>query len=377
MRHPLFTRDIDKEKTIVKKKCLKVIVFFALLCGMLVGLSFVFHHRWTGNDDLYSLNMSYKEEPENSIDVLYFGTSEIYNSVFPTAMYEETGITGINFAVTHKSAITTYYQLEYALRYQKPKVVVCDFQSLFSSRLPSRTPEDETLYMKIYDTMPDTDIKLKLLASMKKEDPKVSVASYLFPVMRYHSMWNELTTEDFLPDEAGRTEYKEYMNGCDLKKTGKYEDERRPDITEIVPELWTGTGLKEDLSKVSMRWYDKFIDLCRENDITVVALFPPKVRDASIKMDRWAQITDYLNKRNVEIIDYNTYEQTSRLGLELKKDYCDSAHLNANGAMIFSRDLAHVLQEKYDLEDHRGQQGFEKWDGYWEEFLQDDRYDVE
>ena len=99
------------------KKCIKVIVFLALLLAMLTGLSFVFQHRWTGNDDVYSLNMSYKEEPENSIDVLYFGTSEIFNSVFPTAMYEETGITGINFAVTHKSAITTYYQLEYALKY--------------------------------------------------------------------------------------------------------------------------------------------------------------------------------------------------------------------------------------------------------------------
>lgn len=359
------------------KKCVKVIVFFALLLAMLMGLSFVFHHRWTGGDDVYSLNMSYKEEPENSIDVLYFGTSEISNSVFPTAMYDETGITGINFAVNHKSAITAYYQLEYALKYQKPKVVCCDFQSLFSGRLPSRTTEDETLYMKIYDTMPDLDIRLKLLAAMRKEDENVSVASYLFPVMRYHSMWSELTAENFQSDAESRKDYKEYMNGCDLLTELKYKDERRPDIVDIVPEMWTGTGLDENLSKVSMRWYDKFIDLCKENDITVAALFPPKIRDASIKMDRWDKIYGYLSERGVEIIDYNTYEEVSRLGLELHKDYKDSAHLNYKGALTFSRDLAHVLAEKYGLEDHRGQEGFEKWDGYWEEFLEDPRYEVE
>ena len=79
----------------------------------------------------------------------------------------------------------------------------------------------------------------------------------------------------------------------------------------------------------------------------------------------------------MEIIDYNTYEEVSRLGLELHKDYKDSAHLNYKGALTFSRDLAHVLSEKYGLEDHRGQAGFEKWDGYWEEFLEDPRYEVE
>lgn len=355
----------------MKKHWKKVVVFFLLLAAMLAGLSLVFHHRWTGNDDIYSLNMSYKEQPADSIDVLYFGTSEILNSVFPAAMYEETGITGVNFGTTHKSAIVTYYQLKYALKYQKPKLVVCDFQSLFSGRLPSRSTEDETLYMKVFDTMPDWDIRLELLHAMKKEDPSVNVASYLVPVLRYHSMWNELTTEDFLPDEASRADYKAYMMGCDLVFNTKYKDERRPDITSIVPELWTPTGLKEDLSKISTKYYDKFIALCREENIPVVALMPPKVRDASIKMDRWEQIEGFLSERNVDIIDYNTYEEISRLGIRLPEDYKDSAHLNYKGALIFSKDLAHRLAEEYGLEDHRGQQGFEAWDTYWDEFLKD------
>ena len=126
-----------------------------------------------------------------------------------------------------------------------------------------------------------------------------------------------------------------------------------------------------------MSMADKFINLCKENNVTVVALFPPKVRDASLKMDRWDKIYGYLSERGVEIIDYNTYEEVSRLGLELHRDYKDSAHLNYKGALNFSRDLAHVLSEKYGLEDHRGQEGFEKWDGYWEEFLEDPRYSVE
>ena len=138
-----------------------------------------------------------------------------------------------------------------------------------------------------------------------------------------------------------------------------------------MPELWTPTGIKEDLSKISIKYYDKFIAFCREENIPVVALIPPKVRDASIKMDRWAQIESYLSERDVDIIDYNTYEEISRLGIKLPEDYKDSAHLNYKGALIFSRDLAHKLTDTYGLEDHRGQQGFEKWDTYWDAFLKD------
>lgn len=355
----------------MKKNWIKVIVFFLLLAMMLTGLSFVFHHRWTGNDDLYSLNMSYKQEPEDSIDVLCFGTSEILNSVFPAAMYDETGFTCVNFGTTHKSAIVTYYQLKYALKYQKPKLVVCDFQSLFSGRLPSRSTEDETLYMKVFDTMPDWDIKMELLHTMKKEDPSVSTFSYLVPVLRYHNMWSELTKEDFQSDAKARKDYKAYKNGSDPIFKTRYRDERRPDITGIVPELWTPTGIEEDMSKISMKYYDKFIELCKAEDIPVVALMTPKVRDAGIKLDRWDKIESYLTERGVDIIDYNTYEEISRLGLELPEDYKDSAHLNYKGGLIFSRDLAHRLSETYGLEDHRGQQGYEKWETYWAAFEED------
>ena len=55
---------------------------------------------------------------------------------------------------------------------------------------------------------------------------------------------------------------------------------------------------------------------------------------------RWTageQIEGYLSERNVDIIDYNTYEEISRLGIRLPEDYKDSAHLNYKGALIVSK----------------------------------------
>ena len=60
-----------------------------------------------------------------------------------------------------------------------------------------------------------------------------------------------------------------------------------------------------------------------------------------------------------------------RLDLSFQEDYCDAAHLNYKGAVKFSQDLAAVLAEKYVLPDHRTEETFSKWDGYWEEFVTD------
>ena len=388
------------------KKFAKIIAL--LLCfGIALEISQQpLHYRWSENEDVYSRNVTFKDEPEGSVDVLYFGTSEIYNDVFPTAMYEETGITGMNFAVSHKSAITTYSQVKYALKYQTPKVVCCDFSALFTNKLPTHGDKNEQIYRKIVDTMPDIDIRLQLIADMKLADKKTDVLSYLFPIFRYHSRWNNLSREDFLPDYEVSDKYKRYSAGCRLQMREYYE-EARPEITEdteITPALWDVTSLTEvkddevDLTaadgtaeektediaaeteqnkavpgeeipaNVSVQYYDKMIRLCQKKGIQVVALIPPKIRDGALKTARMAAIEEYMYSRGVDIIDYNTYEEVNRLGVNLREHYCDAAHMNYKGAVIFSRDLARVLSEKYDLPDHRGDAAFTKWDSYWDEF---------
>lgn len=384
------------------KKFAKIIAL--ILCfGIALEISqYPLHYRWSENEDVYSRNVTYKEEAEDSVDVLYFGTSEIYNDVFPTAMYEETGITGMNFAVSHKSAITTYYQMKYALKYQNPKVVCCDFSALFTNKLPTHGDNNEQIYRKIVDTMPDADIKLQLIASMKMSDRKTDVLSYLFPIFRYHSRWSDLSREDFEPDYQVSDEYRLYSAGCRLQGSS-YNEKARPEITvdtQITEALWDVASLtevkddeedltgedgfeketkvspeqekavpgEEPLANVSVEYYDKMIKLCQERGIQVVALIPPKIRDGALKTARMPAIEEYMYSRGVDIIDYNTYEQVTRLGLNLQEHYCDAAHMNYKGAVIMSRDLAKVLSERYDLPDHRDDGAYAKWDSYWDEF---------
>ena len=179
------------------RRLLKLVSFALVFVVLFYACQFVFHYRWSQDEDLYTRNLDFENQPSGSIDVIYFGTSEMYAAVAPVITYASEGITGYNFAVTSKSAVTTYYQLLYALKHHTPQVVVCDFEALFSDSLPDTT---ETLYRKVYETMPDKEIKNQLLSEIMKLDPNQNYLSWKFPFLRYHSIWSELRPSNFSPD---------------------------------------------------------------------------------------------------------------------------------------------------------------------------------
>lgn len=54
---------------------------------------------------------AFYEEPENSIDVIFLGSSHIYNGVNPLVFYEETGLTGFDLASSSQDIPTGYFYL--------------------------------------------------------------------------------------------------------------------------------------------------------------------------------------------------------------------------------------------------------------------------
>ena len=182
----------------VKRKVVgsvKIFVFLLGFCLIFVSLQKVLHYHW--DPELYNTNIYMKEQPEDSYDVFFIGTSELKTSIYPGAIFQTNGITSYNYAVTNKSALTMYYQVEYILRYQKPKIICCDFSALYDDTLPS---ERETVYRKVVDTMPDFDLKWDMIKSIHEMDPEQSILSYLVPMLRYHSLWSELEEKHFQAD---------------------------------------------------------------------------------------------------------------------------------------------------------------------------------
>jgi len=353
------------------KRFISIVVFCLLFVILFLSIQEVLHYRWSGNEDVYTRNLNYAAQHKDSIDVLYFGTSEVYAGVAPIVTYKESGITGYNFAISYRSAVTVYYQLKYALKYQAPKVVMCDFSSLYESQLPS---DVEQLYRKVVDTMPDKAIKNELIADICQLDKNQSYLSWKYPILRYHSMWNELSEENFEKDYVYDSEYKSYSKGALLNNVG-FNLTQEP--FEITSDLWNYENEETEFSEISVKYYDMFIEECQKRGIRVVALLLPKLNEAALYAARWNAMKDYFDSRGVDYLNYNTYEQVKRLGVTLEDDYYDVGHFNFYGSIKFSKILASDLKAKYSFDDRRMDESINKdWDEAWNKFCLDYNLDA-
>lgn len=350
----------------MKKKAIgsvKIVVFLLGFCLIFMQMQKVLHHRW--NPYIFVKNFYIKEQPEDAFDVFFLGTSDLYTAVYPVAIFQTNGITSYNFALSaNTSAMTAYYQLEYILRYQKPKVVCCDFSALYDDSLPS---ERESAYRQIVDTMPDFDLKWEMIKDIHETDPEQSVLSYLFPMLRYHSVWSELEEENFREDFDYQELDEDYANGCYLLD-GIYEGDA---VYDISPALWEAGKSEEPLSSLSVEWYDKMIALCHENDIIVVALFPPALGEAYQHAARWETTAAYLESRGVDVIDYNCYDAVHRIELDATEDYIDETHMSYRGSLKVSPDLAYILYGRYGLENKTDTEEAAQWQAKWDAFCED------
>lgn len=354
----------------MKKKVIgsvKVLVFLLGFCLIFLQIQKVLHYRWDFHT--YSANLYMKEQPEDAYDVIFLGSSDLKTAVYPLAMFQTNGITSYNCAVTdNAAAFPVYYLLEYLLRYQNPKVVCCDFSALYDEKLPS---DRETPYRKAVETMPDRDLRWKMIKDIHEIDPEQSALSYLFPMLRYHNIWNELEEENFEKDYVYHDLYEDYDNGCSLIN-GTYEEKAPYDIS---PAMWEAEPSEEPLSALNVEWYDKMIALCQEKDIRVAAVFPPSLGESYDHAARWETTKAYLESRGVDIIDYNNYDAVHRIELNVATDYIDDTHMSYRGSLKLSPDLAYILYDRYGIPDRRGTEEAAQWEAQWNAFCED--YDIE
>ena len=338
----------------MKKFVIKSLAFVLIFAAVFLGVQTVLKYHWP--DDTYVKNKDYEKQPENSIDVLVFGTSEMNSCYLPVAVYYVSGITGYNFALQNRSAVTTYYQLKYALKHQTPKLVICDFACLFDDMLPS---EREVIYRRVVESMPDREIKNELINEICEIDETQDPLDWYLPLFKYHTRWNELTPDDF----AGRREYADYIKGTDI---------RIPQLNEqafdIVPELWDAEAEANELSEFSVEYYDKMIEECRSRGIEVMCMLTPKVCDAAVYKANWPKMQEYFESRGVKYINYCEYDKIKQMGLNMYEDYADNAHLNAYGAVKFSTVVGQDLKGMYEFPDRRedaNSQVTADWNGLW------------
>ncbi len=327
------------------------------ICILLAGIAFlgfaqaVLTPKYMSGNREGALVAEYYNESA-SHDVLFLGDCETYESYTPPTLWEEYGITSYVRGTPQQLIWHSYYLLEDTLRYETPKAVVYNVYAMCYGE-----PQNEAYNRIALDGMKLSGVKLRAIrASMTEEE---SFASYLFPLLRYHSRWKELEREDFTylfhRDTVSHNGY--------LMQTGVKPMEVEVEGTPLVdPTLPAGC----------FEYLDRMRTLCEENGIELILVKAPTNFWGYYWYDEWeAQIAAYAQAN--ELSYYNFIPLAEEIGIDWTTDTYDAgAHLNVHGAEKLTSYFGKILRETHGIADRRGDAALdplwkEKLDSYYME----------
>lgn len=273
-------------------------------------------------------------DEEKDFDVMFIGDCEVYSNFSPAVLWSEYGINSFIRGSAEQYIWQSYYLLEDVLRYETPKVVIFNIQSLQFEKSQREAYNRMTLEGMEWSMSKVNAIKASLL-------PEEQFLDYVFPILRYHSRWSALGAEDF-----------EYMFKSKKQTHNGYS--MRVDVlpVESLPEPKILANYQ--FSDYAWSYLDMMRELCAEKGIELLFIKAPSV------YPHWyaeydQQVRDYAEKYDIHYINF--LEIGEETGIDYSTDTFDAGmHLNLSGAEKTSVWLGKYLRDTYNLPDRRGEE---------------------
>ena len=304
-----------------KKELCAILLLAALLLGFITVSTAILIPKRLNFGSTWG---SFLKEEENSIDVLFFGSSISYCDVIPAVIWENSRITSYVMAGPEQTIPITYYYVSETMETQKPKVIFVEVTGVFFKKYQDFTKVN-------IGYMPWG--KNRLYATFQAAESKERTG-LLFPLYNYHSRWDMI--------EPGEVEVA--LTGYSADDLAGYTFlDTTMEMAEIQPR---NEEFNEENYKRNIEYLKKIADLCEKQGVTPVYYIAPtywRLSDEHLTMLK-ANIGEM---DNVCYIDFN--ESSDLSCYDPKLDYYDLLHFNYRGAKKFSAQLAEMLSSELKL----------------------------
>lgn len=193
------------------------------------------------------------EEPENSLDLIFIGSSNLFSSINPAVLWKEQGITSYVFGANEQNMSLSYYYLQEALEYQKPQAVVLDMFYCSYGEMQ----RDGVVRINLDDMRWGKNKVDAILHNVPREEQM----SYFLPMIKYHDRWKDLQLSD-LQIYQGRNPYKGWT---------PFEVSEKERKTYPYSESVSAAQLPDDAEE----WMERIIESCEENGVELIFLATP------------------------------------------------------------------------------------------------------
>jgi len=300
-----------------RKEFLRSGLFLLLAAALLLGTSAILDRKLACN---YTKGVyGFFNEPEQSMEVLFFGSSHMYCSMDPLAFKEETGLDSYVLATQQQPLAATRHYIAQSFEKQSPKLVVLELYMVMQQ------PEwvTEAVLRDCIDPLPWRNGKAELIKELVPEGQR---GSYYFNLAKYHGRWREMSAQNF--DFS-------YLRGSDADRGFiRFPLARPADCRQLSYEHVQAGAIiesnREELLRIKALVEEKGAQLC-----LLIAPYEGAEQDAAF----FKAMHEFSREQGIALLDLNL--EYDRAGFDGSTDFFDPNHLNAEGAkkatVLFAR----------------------------------------
>nr|MBQ8251762.1 hypothetical protein [Lachnospiraceae bacterium] len=278
--------------------------------------------------DVTSKVKGFYEEPDNTLDFVFVGSSQLYASIAPNVLFEEFGITSYDFAANEQPMWISYYYIKEALKHQNPKAIVLDVFTVYGE-----TYEQEGATHINLDDLP---WNLNKIMAIRASVPKENRGSFYFELVKYHDTWNTLDEHKVMSSFWNkRNVYRGYSPFVVAH-----------DYRETAPEEVVSQTEREPMGAMAKEWLDKIVTLCQDENVDLILVKTPNGHAERQKL--YLSVEDYAKEKGIPFLNMNTV-------------FDGEAHVNILQAEKISRYVGEYLSGKYEITDKRKDPAFAQW----------------
>ncbi len=329
------------------KITIKIIIFILLFVISLSAVTGVFV-----TVDRFGLQniTGFYEEPEDSLDAVYIGSSNCFCFWNSLVAWEEYGISVYPYACNSNLFYSTEYLIKEAKKTQPNAVFIVNINSLTDGEVNLKE------FRNLIDSMPFSLNKLALikhLADVGDYSFEDSLEFYL-PIIRYHSRWNIISKSDF-NTKLDR-----------LKGAGLFDVylERIEDVSGS----YVTTDKKAELVDKLVSSTESLLDYCDEEKVKVVFVTVPQSRGNEYDMSRYNALNELISKRGYPVLDLT--EKIDEMDINLSTDYYNGHHTNIHGSIKFTYYLSEYLIKNYGFKDKRQEKAYSSWNDAYKRYAE-------
>jgi hypothetical protein len=287
----------------------------------------------------------YLQQPRNTLDVVLFGNSHVFDGIDPMVFWQRKGITGYVMAGPIQQPKVTQDYVRECLRTQHPRVIIMDMSSMSYTQENYITAFQETNvgYMpwgvnKVHAALFET--------------PARDRASMLVDLWPYHSRWSKLHFADL--DLSRR------VRPLDATMRGWTPLVKAREATQTKPSTATPSADKIAAVDANIPYLRAIAQTCRENHVALLLILtptsPPSLYSWQLTRARAALERDYPEVRALDLSAVGAIPD-----LDWRRDFYDPGHITYTGSAKASATIAEFLVRTYGLPSHRADSKYAFW----------------